>query len=278
MSFVDQSKIREIVRLALKEDIGKRDLTSDLFIPKRKTVNAVLIAKEPCTVCGLDIARLALKTQDRNIRFRPLVKEGMQVGAGKVLARISGPARSILTAERVTLNFLSLLSGVATKTRKYVDAVKPYKAKVMDTRKTIPGLRLLQKYAVRIGGGTNHRMGLDEMVMLKDNHLCLIDLKKAGGAGRAFAGAEIEAETMKEFREALELRPAIIMLDNMGIKDMKKAVSLRNRTSPGVKLEASGGVTLSSINRIAATGVDMISVGNLTHTIDSVDISLEIEA
>jgi nicotinate-nucleotide pyrophosphorylase (carboxylating) len=252
-------------------------VTSELFIPRGKAVKAVLIAKEPCTVCGLEIAGMVLKAQDRAIRFKPLVKDGAWVQKGRVIARISGRARSILTAERVTLNFLSLLSGVATKTRAYVEAVKPHKARVMDTRKTIPGLRILQKYAVQIGGGTNHRMGLDEMIMLKDNHLCLVDLKQSAKPARVFSGAEIEAESLAELRQALTLKPAIIMLDNMSIKEMKTAVSLRNRLEPGVKLEASGGITLSNIKQIAATGVDMISVGSLTHTVDSADISLEIE-
>jgi nicotinate-nucleotide pyrophosphorylase (carboxylating) len=270
---------------ALKEDIGRRDITTELAIPSNKTVKAELVAKEDCVVCGLEIARLVLEAKDRGIKFKAVTCDGKFVKKGRGIARIQGRARSILTAERVMLNYLCLLSGIATKTREYVQAVKPYRPKIVDTRKTIPGLRQLEKYAVRTGGGFNHRMYLDEMVLIKDNHL-----QSLGG----FRGVErllrktpvrkykieLEVENLKEFKDALILHPDIIMLDNMATEEIKKAVTIRNKFSlsisdPRPKLEASGGITLNNIKQIASCGVDMISVGALTHSVSSVDISLE---
>jgi nicotinate-nucleotide pyrophosphorylase (carboxylating) len=283
-NYANEISLKDIVRSALKEDIGTGDITTDTLIPFNKRVKAILIARDNLVVCGLDVAKLVFKTLDKDIKFRSLVKEGDFVKANKRLAVISGKARAILACERVALNFLCLLSGVATKTKKFVQAVRPYKAKILDTRKTIPGLRLLEKYAVRIGGGYNHRFRLDEMVLVKDNHLKLVkkyrnlrDLEKIGKKYQI----EIEAKDLKEFREALKLKPDIIMLDNMGIEDIKKAVKIRNYRLPITgyrlpKLEASGRVTLKNIRKIAATGVEMISIGELTHSVNSVDISLEI--
>lgn len=281
MAYNKDFKYIPLVRLALKEDLGKKDITTELLIPKDKIVNAVLLAKQGLVVCGLQFAGASFTITDSNIKYIPLVKEGDEVEKGTILARIQGKACSILTAERVALNFLSFMSAVATKTRKFTQAIKPCKAKIVDTRKTIPGLRLLQKYAVRIGGGFNHRFSLDEMIMVKDNHLQILgsyrNINKLGGRYKV----ELEVDNLEQFKQALELEPDIIMLDNMAIKDMKKAVMLRNslskkspQTSP--KLEASGGITLKNIKKIALTGVDMISIGALTHSIDSVDISLEI--
>ncbi|MBI4972661.1 MAG: carboxylating nicotinate-nucleotide diphosphorylase [Candidatus Omnitrophica bacterium] len=281
MNYIKEEEIQDFVRLSLKEDIGRRDITTNVLIDKNKMVAAVLLAKESFIVCGLGVAALAFRLQDKNIKFKSLVKEGEFVRKEKVLARISGEARSILTAERTALNFLTFLSGISTKTRKFAQAVRPYKTKIMDTRKTIPGLRLLSKYAVRIGGGYNHRLRLDEMVLIKDNHL-----KVTEGYGRLRKVTEgypfeLEVKNFKEFKQALKLKPNIIMLDNMSIRDMKKAVQIRNALSPNTyhltpKLEASGGITLKNIKEVASTGVEMISVGALTHSVDSVDISLEI--
>jgi len=274
--------MQAIVREALREDIGKRDITTQALISK-KNVRAALVAKEPCVVCGLSIAGMAFKLRDKRITFKPEASDGKKVKKGKVLAFVRGPAQGILSAERAALNFLSLLSGVATKTRQFVEAVKPYKARIIDTRKTIPGLRILQKYAVRIGGGYNHRFKLDEMIVVKDNHL-----KVLGGPaglrsqwpGLRLKGKliEIEVNDLGEFQDALDLNPDVIMLDNMNISAMKKAVAIRN-TQYAIRrplIEASGGITLQNIQRIAATGVDTISIGSLTHSVDSVDISLEI--
>jgi nicotinate-nucleotide pyrophosphorylase (carboxylating) len=294
MNFIKPAELKSMIRAALKEDIGRGDITTIAYIPKDKRAKAALLAKQDCVVCGLDVARLALQALDKNARFRPLVKDGQKVACGKVIARIEARARAILTAERVALNFLSLLSGVATKTRTYVERVRPYHAKIVDTRKTIPGLRALQKYAVRIGGGHNHRFRLDEMIMLKDNHLHLLGTGPSGGTGPLVGTGpsggsvpsggnvpwEIEVESLAQFKRVLALRPDIIMLDNMRIKDMKQAVRIRNRLFPKVssarpKLEASGGITLANVRKVASTGVDMISIGGLTHSVDSVDISLE---
>lgn len=273
MSYHKNSQIIFLLRNSLKEDIGRGDITTELIIPKHKFTRAVLLTKENCVVCGLGTASMVFKLQDKKIKFKPLVYEGRFVKKGTTLAKIEGNARSILTAERVVLNFLSLLSGIATKTKKYVEAVKPYKIRIMDTRKTIPGLRELEKYAVRIGGGYNHRMRLDEMVLVKDNHL------KVAGGYQGLSGVirgyqvELEVKNLREFKQALKLNPDVIMLDNMSIKDIKRAVKIRNHP---VELEASGGITLKNVKKIASAGVDMISIGDLTHSIESIDLSLEV--
>jgi nicotinate-nucleotide pyrophosphorylase (carboxylating) len=251
-------------------------------------VKAILLAKEDCVACGLGIAAEVFKVQDKNIRFKPLILDGQKIRKGRVIARIFGRAQSILTAERVALNFVSLLSGVATKTRVYVDKTKPYKVKILDTRKTIPGLRELERYAVRIGGGHNHRMRLDEMVLIKDNHLkvigdrlWVIGFKEIKKKISPKIQIEVEVKTLKEFKKVLKINPDIIMLDNMNINSIKKAIKIRNNLSPDTyhptpKLEASGGISLKNVKKIASCGVEMISIGALTHSFASVDISLEI--
>ena len=277
----DKQNFISIARYALNEDVGRADITTESLIPKNKQAKAVILAKENFLVCGISLARSIFALKDKSIKFRPQVKDGDMVKKGKVLAILEGPAQGILTAERVALNFLSILSGIATKTKAYVKAAGNNKVKIIDTRKTIPGLRLLQKYAVRIGGGYNHRFSLDEMVMVKDNHLKILggftEVKKINHRYKI----ELEAATLSEFKDAIRFNPDIIMLDNMGISDMKKAVAMRNclsasKTNYAPKLEASGGISLKNIRKVASTGVDMISVGALSHTIDSVDISLEI--
>jgi len=277
-----------IVRQALKEDIGGKDITTELSIPQDRFARAVMLAKEEFIVCGMAIAESVFKEIDKDIKFNSFVRDGQLARKGKILAQLGGRARSILTAERVALNFLSLLSGIATQARRYVDAVEPYAAKITDTRKTIPGLRELQKYAIRVGGGLNHRMRLDEMVLIKDNHIkvmghrsWVIGLKKIRNKISAQTKIEVEVKDLNEFKQVLEARPDIIMLDNMNIKDIKKAVQIRNDLSPNTydlrpKLEASGGITLKNVKKVASCGVDMISVGELTHSVKSVDISLEV--
>jgi len=282
------SYLARIARQALKEDIGRKDITTELSIPRDRFIRAVMLAKEEFIVCGLPLAESVFIEMDKDVRFNSFVQDGQLVGKGKILARLEGRACSILTAERVALNFLSLLSGTATQTRRYVDAIKPYRARIIDTRKTIPGLREVQKYAVRVGGGLNHRMRLDEMVLIKDNHIkvmgnrsWVVDFKKIRSKISAQTKIEVEVRDLNEFKQALEARPDIIMLDNMNIKDIKKAVQIRNRLTPNThdltpKLEASGGITLKNVLRVASCGVDMISVGSLTHSVKSVDISLEV--
>jgi nicotinate-nucleotide pyrophosphorylase (carboxylating) len=281
MNCVKKSQLKKLIKQALREDIGKKDITTRMIIPKNKLVKAILLAKQDGIICGLEISALVFKAMDKKIKFKPLVKEGQKIRCGKVIARLRGKAQSILTAERVALNFLSLLSGIATKTRAFVDKVKPYRVKIMDTRKTIPGLRILEKYAVRVGGGFNHRFRLDEMVLIKDNHLKVtqgyLNLPKFT-KNYPF---EIEVKNLKEFKQALKLKPAVIMLDNLSPKQIQKAVQIRNNAAKKAfpyrpKLEASGGINLENIRKIAATGVEMISIGDLTHSVNSVDISLEI--
>lgn len=274
----------EIIKNALKEDIGKGDITTRLIIPKHKKAKAILLAKDNFTACGMNLAEEVFRSVDKAIKFQALVKDSQNIKKGRVLAKIYGPASSILSAERVALNFLSLLSGVATRTKEYVNAVKPYKVKVLDTRKTIPGLRFLQKYAVRCGGGFNHRMSLDQMIMIKDNHLMITRVDSlwplADSIKKKNKKVEIEVQNLKEFKGALALKPDVIMLDNMSIRDIKKAVRIRDSQSNidyrlSAKLEVSGGINLKNIHLIASTGVDMISIGSLTHSLESKDISLE---
>ncbi len=295
--FKKRLEIKEIIRQSLKEDIGRNDITTELLIPGDKVAQAVLLAKDNFIVCGSETARFAFTVLDKKVKYIAKVGDGRYVKKGEVLALIEGKAASILTAERTALNFLSFLSGVATATGQYVNAVKPYKVKIVDTRKTIPGLRQLQKYAVKIGGGYNHRMKLDEMVLIKDNHIRVInslgprrkdwrnkvtsienmvkDIRPKIPQGMK---VEIEVENLKQFKEALKEKPDIIMLDNMKINDIRKAVSIKlqaPKSKPHTFLEASGGITLRNVRKFAATGVDMISVGALTHSVNSVDISLE---
>lgn len=274
MSSVNELKIKDIVAYALKEDIGSKDITTQGLIPADKFVKAQIIVKEDCIVCGLRIASLAFKIIDKDIKFKILAKDGDFVKKGRVIAQVCGRARNILIAERVALNFLCLLCGISTKVKSFVNTVKPRKVKIMDTRKTIPCIRALEKYAVRIGGGFNHRMSLSDMILVKDNHLRII-----GGIGKLKQLShkhkiEIEVENLKDFLYALKLKPDIIMLDNMNIKDIRKAVLIRNSLTP--KLEASGGIHLQNVKQFAATGVDMISIGALTHSVKSIDISLEV--
>lgn len=279
---LDPRRIESIVKQALVEDIGKGDITTQLTIPKDKFIKGTVLAKEDCVVCGLDIMEAAFKTVDKDIKFSSQVKEGHRVKKGKAIALVEGKAQSILSAERVGLNLLSLLSSVATKTREYVDKIEPSKVKISDTRKTIPGLRDLQKYAVRVGGGHNHRMGLDEMVLIKDNHIKVTEgYSKLPKVPKGFK-IEVEAQNLDEFKHALKFKPDFIMLDNMDIPDMKKAVEILNNTlfnshHSRTKLEASGGVNLDNIKEIASTGVDIISIGDITHSVKSIDICLNVE-
>jgi len=288
MNYAKNTDLNDFLKNALREDIGEKDITSETFIPKKKLIKGVFLAKEDCVVCGLGVVAQLLKIQDKNIKFKPLVREGEGVRKGKTIAKVSGRAKSILAAERVALNLLTHLCGVSTKTKEFVNQIKPYKLRILDTRKTTPGLRLLEKYAVRIGGGYNHRMKLDEMILIKDNHLkvignrlWVIGFKEIDKKISPKVQIEIEVKTLKEFRKALKLKPDVIMLDNMSLKEIRKAVQIRNHLSPiafnlSPKLEASGGISLKNVKKVASTGVEMVSVGELTHSVRSTDISLEI--
>jgi len=278
---LDMHKVDQILRHALIEDIGKGDITTQLTIPKDKEAEAVLVAKEDLIACGMKVAERAFKIVDNAIDFEAKAIEGKPVKKGRVIARIKGRAASILTAERVALNLLSMLSGIASRTRDYIKEIEPLKTKITDTRKTLPGLRDMQKYAVRIGGGFNHRMGLDEMILIKDNHIRVTEgYDKLPSVPKGFK-IEIEVQNLDEFKHALFFKPDVIMLDNMNVKDIKAAVDIRNNTEfkshhPPTKLEASGGISLENVKAVAATGVDIISVGELTDSVKASDISLDI--
>jgi nicotinate-nucleotide pyrophosphorylase (carboxylating) len=272
-------EIKPLIQLALKEDIGKGDITSNNIIPKDKVLEANIIAKEDGIVCGMDVIRLVYNMIDPKLVFHKKSKDGEKIRVGQKIANVRGSARSILTGERLVLNFLSALSGTATTTRKYVDKIKRYNAKILDTRKTIPGFRILQKYAVRTGGAVNHRMGLYDMVLIKDNHI-----ETNGGIKKAVLDVrkkipknvkiEVEAENLEQVKEALESNVDWIMLDNMPAENMKKAVELINSRA---KVEASGGITLDNIEDVAKVGVDYISVGALTHSFDRIDFSMVVK-
>ena len=279
---LDPEKLDYIVRHALIEDIGRGDITTQLTIPKDKKIDADVLVKENCVVCGLAVAEKVFKAIDPTVKFKPLVKEGSEIKPGKIIAQVAGQAASILSSERVALNLLSMLSGIATKTREYVEQIEPYKTKITDTRKTLPGLRELQKYAVRVGGGHNHRMGLDEMILMKDNHIKITEgYEKLPSVPKGFK-IEIEVQNLDEFKHALHFKPDVIMLDNMSLEDIKETVKIRDNTEfkshhPPTMLEASGGVDFDSVKKIAATGVDIISIGALTHSVKAVDMSLEVK-
>lgn len=283
----DKLEILSIVKRALREDIGRGDITTKAVLWPDLKIKAIILAKEEGILAGVDIAKLAFKSIDKRIKFIPILKDGEKIKKGSVIARIEGKASKILNIERTALNFLMHLSGVSTLTRRFVERIKPYKVKIVDTRKTLPALRILEKYAVKVGGGYNHRMGLFDQVLIKKNHinslkrvkkLKLKDLIEEVKKKVPEKKIEIEVKNLREFEDALKAKPDIIMLDNMGIKDIKKTVSIckLQTTDYKPKLEASGGVNLENVRKIAKTGVDMISIGALTHSAKAIDMSLEV--
>ncbi|MBC7261592.1 MAG: quinolinate synthase NadA, partial [Chloroflexi bacterium] len=273
-------EIDEIIRRALAEDIGPGDVTSSWTLPADLRLRGKIIVKAPGIVAGLEVARRVFAAVDPRVAFKNRVEDGSPISRGDVLATVHGPARSILSAERVALNFLQRMSGIATLTNRYVKAVQGTKAVILDTRKTAPGLRILDKMAVRLGGGENHRFGLYDMVLIKDNHIAAAGsitaaVEQVRAHNQAGLLVEVEVKNLDELREALELGVDRIMLDNMAPDQMRQAVAVTNGR---VKLEASGGITLDNVAEIARTGVDYISVGALTHSAPALDISLEAEA
>ena len=267
-----------IVRRALEEDLGRSgDVTSELVVPARSRTKALLLTREPGRIAGLICAEAAFRLLDATLEFRLDTRDGADAQAGATLATLQGSARAILAGERVALNFVGRLSGVATQTHALAEAVAGTKAQIVCTRKTTPGLRLLEKYAVRCGGGFNHRFGLDDAVLIKDNHI-LVAGGLAPALGRARAGAghmmsiEVEVETLDQLEEALRLGVNTILLDNMGIDELKRAVEL---TKGRAVLEASGNVTLATARAIAETGVDYISSGAITHSAPCLDVTLD---
>ena len=301
-----QAEIEETVDHALAEDLSWGDVTTDVLIPHDQQGRAYLLVKASGVVAGVEVAKEVFHRVDPEIEVEVLIQDGSKVQAGNIIARISGRITSILKGERTALNFLQRLSGIASETYRYVEAVKGLPVRIMDTRKTTPGLRSLEKYAVKVGGGENHRMNLGDGILIKDNHLATLrsqglnlsdivtkvrqnaplslqGLQQRSTPQAKQAQIEVEVKTVQEAAEAADACVDIIMLDNMSLKDMRKSVEIircEARRSRGVAIpliEASGGVTLDRVRPIAETGVDFISVGALTHSVKALDISLELE-
>ncbi|OPY57604.1 MAG: putative nicotinate-nucleotide pyrophosphorylase (carboxylating) [Pelotomaculum sp. PtaU1.Bin035] len=272
-------ELRKLIECGLNEDIGPGDLTTNSIVPYNATASACITAKEAGVLAGLPVAEMVFQYLDPAVQFHARASDGELVERGRLLAEIRGNARAILAGERLALNFLQRLSGIATRTSQLVNLVAGEKSHIIDTRKTTPGLRILEKYAVRVGGGHNHRFGLYDAVLIKDNHI-----KMAGGIARAVEAArrgsphtakiEVEVESLAGVREALDAKADIIMLDNMAPEVMSEAVAL---VAGRALTEASGGITAENIRPVAAAGVDLISVGELTHSVKSLDISLDLE-
>jgi nicotinate-nucleotide pyrophosphorylase (carboxylating) len=280
---IDELMARPVVEAALREDIRSGDITTAAMIPPDATGHAQMNYREAGVVSGLDVARLTFQILDPGARFEAHFSDGDRVEPGTTVLEVWGRGAAILTAERVTLNFAQRMSGIATLTAQYAREIEGTAARLADTRKTTPNLRLFEKYAVRCGGGANHRYALDDMILIKDNHIAL-----CGGITRAVEQArsnighsvkvEVECDTLEQVAEAFAARADIILLDNMSTDELRRAVSIRQEISAvNVLFEASGGVNLQTIKAIAETGVDLISVGALTHSVRSLDIGLDVE-
>jgi nicotinate-nucleotide pyrophosphorylase (carboxylating) len=279
---VNENSHEWLIERALTEDIGPGDLTAQYFVPAGRVVTALMVARQEGVIAGTELAREVFLKIDGGLQVDLLIEDGARVTHGAIVMKISGEARSILTAERTALNFMQRLSGIATQTYEYVKAVDGTKARILDTRKTTPGWRLLEKYAVRCGGGTNHRMGLYDRVMVKDNHIVseggmevMQEAMKALLADHPDVEVEVEADRLDQVQAFLAMEEVdYILLDNMSLDQLRQAVLMRGiRTRP--MLEASGGVTLSTVRAIAETGVDFISVGALTHSVKAMDLALD---
>lgn len=275
MNRLDFAAVDTLIEAALAEDLGSGDITTDALVDSRTQGSAQILAKKPTVVAGLFLVERILRRLNPDIRVELLVTEGKKVAAGTVLCHVYGPYDALLKGERTLLNFLQRLCGIATLTRRYATAVRKFRCRVLDTRKTSPGMRTLEKYAVRAGGGTNHRTGLYDAILIKENHIAA-----AGGVPQAIAAlkkhnpgmpVEIEVTNMEELVLAVEYGADIVLLDNMGLPDIYRAVSM---VGERVELEVSGGVTLSSIRAIGATGVHRVSVGALTHSAPAADLSM----
>lgn len=277
MSLLKNPLVTQIISMALNEDVGTGDITTETTIPADKTASGRFIAKENMIICGIDVAELVFRTVDASISFNANFKDGDKVCKGDVIATVNGNARNVLTAERTSLNLMQRLTGIATRTHEAVKCVEGTKAKITDTRKTTPGLRVLEKYAVRAGGGTNHRFNLADGILIKDNHIAV-----SGGIKNAVANArkaaphtlkiEVEVETKEQLAEALEAGADIIMLDNMSNELMSECVKIIDGRA---LVEASGNMGDKDLYEVAKTGVDIISIGALTHTVRAADISLK---
>lgn len=272
--------VRHLIEIALKEDIGSGDITTENLIAPDRKGTGVILAKEPMVIAGLDVARQVFEHLDSEVILKPGCKDGDSVGDKEIVAHVEGPMRALLMGERTALNFLQRLSGIATLVRSYIDAIGKTKVRLVDTRKTTPGWRILEKYAVRIGGAHNHRMGLYDGILIKDNHIAA-----CGGVKKAvermqkrkshLLKIEVEVSDLDQVKEALGAGADVIMLDNMDIAQIREAVKI---VGGRAMVEVSGGITQSSLKQLADTGVDIISVGALTHAARSVDISMQIES
>jgi nicotinate-nucleotide pyrophosphorylase (carboxylating) len=282
MNVLPHEFVRSLVGAALAEDVGAGDLTAEIAVPADQRAEACIVAREPCVVAGMPLVSEVFEQIDRSITMKPLVDDGEQAGKGTRVCVLEGPARGILTGERTALNFLQRLSGIATMTHQFVVEIRGTKATILDTRKTTPTLRLLEKYAVTVGGGANHRMGLYDAVMIKDNHRAILDRLGPKALGDAVAAVRklhpsapiiVEADKLEQVEDALAAGADRILLDNMTPDELREAVAL---VAGRAETEASGGVTLQTVRDIARTGVDYISVGALTHSAPAVDLSLEV--
>lgn len=276
-----QSDVIRLVESFLAEDLGRGDVTTEAVILPGVTARGRFIARQDFVLAGLELADAVFAVLDSEVEIEAFVSDGDRVKRGDVFARVEGPADVLLTAERTALNILQHLSGIATLTRAYVDAIAGTSATIVDTRKTHPGLRALEKYAVVVGGGRNHRFGLDDGILIKDNHISLaggvkIAVERARRYGGYLLKVEVEVSTLADVKEALEARPDAILLDNMTPEMVREAVSLVRQVAPEIVLEASGGITLENVREYAEAGVDFISVGALTHSAPAADISLKI--
>ncbi|HUQ30764.1 MAG TPA: carboxylating nicotinate-nucleotide diphosphorylase [Pyrinomonadaceae bacterium] len=283
MNWLDEGALLSQIGAYLSEDLGRGDITTQACVARNARARGRFLAKEPMVVAGLEAAEAVFSTLDSQQQIEAFASDGEEVEAGKVIARTSGFADVLLAGERVALNLLQRLSGIATLTRKYVRAIEGTSAQIVDTRKTTPGLRMLEKYAVISGGARNHRLGLDDGVLIKDNHIAL-----AGGVGAAVERAresvghlhkiEIEVSTEKDLREAVKSGADILLLDNLSPEETARMVQLARELRPEITLESSGGITLENVRAYAEAGVDLVSIGALTHSARAMDISFKIQA
>lgn len=275
----DYAAVMEIIERALSEDIGPGDVTTTWVLDPEREARGRFLVKEQGIIAGLEVAHEVFRQVNEAVRWEPLVEDGAPVKAGQVVALVDGPAAALLSGERVALNFLQRMSGIATLARAYAEAVRGSRAIILDTRKTAPGLRLLDKMAVRLGGAANHRFGLYDMVLIKDNHIAAAGgitpaVQRVRSHNTANLPIEVEVTNLAQLEEALALGVDRIMLDNMDLESMRRAIEIVGGRVP---LEASGNITLENVGQVAALGIDYISVGALTHSVQALDVSLEIE-